>query len=124
MTILVLDFSKPQFWQTVGTSKVASHGGQKLCGALCCSGAEALQDHARDLAGGHRQAHASLRGESLGGGLSHATLLGLLPKSLRLQLKAVKQSLQQAQGGITEQQAVWLGDARHLGHGRAMTMGP
>ena len=56
---------QPQFWQTLGASKVASHGGQKLCGALCCSGAAALQDRARDLAGGHGQAHASPpRGES------------------------------------------------------------
>ena len=51
-------------------------------------------------------------------------MLKLLPKSLRVQLKAVKRSSRQAQGGITEQQAVWMGYAGQLGDGKGTTMGP
>lgn len=75
--------------------------------------------------GGRKQAPAPRpRGKSEGGGPSHATLLKLLPKPLRGQLKAVKRYSQLAQGGIAEQQAVWLGDAGQLGHGKGTTMGP
>lgn len=46
------------------------------------------------------------RGESRGGGLSHTTLLKLLPQPLRARLKAAKRCSQRARGGIAEQLGV------------------